>query len=629
MKIVSLHCLTAIAAGAIALAGCSETPQVAAEASNSESYTKASGAERHPDYRGSWAQVPVILSRIQPPSFPELTLDVTQAPYGADAGGDTDSRPAIQRAIVDISRFGGGTVRVPPGRYFVDGPLHLENNVNLHLEEDAEIVFGTNYDKFLPQVLTRYEGTDVYNFSPLIYVYQKHNVAITGSGTFNGQSENSWSTWVPRAEDEPLDRIPGSVKNDWELASRQMNNNNVPVFERRFERSDNLRTDFALFYDSENILLGGVHFVDSPFWVAHFYMSRNITVRNTKITSLNKNNDGIDIESSEDVHIHDIEFRSGDDCIAIKSGRDLEGLRKMIPSRNIVVQNANCLADDMIALGSEASGGVRNVFIENSTGENLRKGFYLKANRNRGNQFEHIRMRNLTLGDLADVPENRRKLNMFEVTTNYDSIGVEYFRQPLFKDIRWENVVTGESRFPFSLEGTRQSHLRDFVFDSVHLGAGEEPNKIAFVEWPSMYFRDVTVAGEPLTAMLDESTEPAAITQVDNIPPDVYAGEDQLISLAAGNVISFDGDVIDADHDPMTFSWEIVPADAEPVSQGEDEDGNTVNFRFGDESTVSISNPNGLSTQVEFSETGIFRIRLTANDRGGHGYHTVFVEVRP
>jgi polygalacturonase len=580
------------------------------------------------DYRGSWAQVPVILSRIQVPSFPDRTLVVSDPPYDAVADGTTDARDAIQNAIIDISRFGGGTVRIPPGRYFVDGPLRLESNVNFHLEAGSELLFSTNYDSYLPQVLTRYEGTDVYSFSPLIYVYQKKNVAITGKGTLNGQAESSWSTWVQRAADEDLRRISGSSKSVAEQATRDMNNTNVPLFDRRFGLSDKLRTDFILFYDSENILLEGVNIVDSPFWVNHFYMSRNITVRNIAMRSLNKNNDGIDIESSQDVHIHDVDFATGDDCISIKSSRDLEGLQKMIPSKNIVVQNVRFLADDAIALGSEASGGVRNVFVENSEGTDLRKGFYFKANMNRGSQFEHIRIRNLTLGDLADLPENARKLNMLDVTTNYDSGGVKYDRNPTFKDMRLENITAGTSIYPVKLEGTAKSPLRDFVLDNVHLGAGEQPNVVTNIDEKTVFIRDMTVGGKPLVALVDGAEIETPIRQVNNVPPDVYAGEEQVLSLARNDSIILEGDAIDVDQDEIDFWWEAVSADAEPVSIGEDAHGNSVHYTFGNEDAVRFSSPRALSTHVTFSMPGTYRIRLNASDGMATGYHTLFIEVR-
>jgi len=601
------------------VAGCSDS-----STDNKQTIT----VDRDPNYRGSWAQVPVILSRIKAPSFSNRTLIITDMPYNAIADGSTDARQAIQNAIIDVSRFGGGTVSIPRGEYYVDGPLTLENNVNLHLQEGSELLFSSNYGSYLPQVLSRYEGTDVYNFSPLIYAYQKKNIAITGKGTLNGQAENSWSTWVDKASQEDLKRVPGSVKGEWEKVVRDMNNDNVPLFKRRFDRAGNLRTAFILFYDSENILLEGVNIIDSPFWVNHFYMSKNITVRNMTMNSLNKNNDGIDIESSQDVYIHNVDFATGDDCISIKSGRDLEGLQKMIPSKNIVVQNVRFLADDTIALGSEASGGVRNIFIENSEGTGLRKGFYFKANKNRGSHFEHIRMRNLTYGDLADVPENRRKLSMIEVTTNYDSTGVKYNRDPEFKDIRLENFIGGTSINPMILEGTDKIPLKDFVFDNVHLSAGENPNAFKFVDFDTMYFRNVTVDNSPLEALVDGGKNSTLIPQLTNTPPDVYAGEEKILSLSHGNSISFSGDVLDAENDPMTFQWEAVPADAEAVSMGEDADGKNVNYPFGDASTVRFSNSTALATEITFEKPGTYRLRLNVNDGQATGYHTVFIEVR-
>jgi hypothetical protein len=372
-----------------------------------------------------------------------------------------------------------------------------------------------------------------------------------------------------------------------------------------------------------------VNIIDSPFWVNHFYMSRNITVRNITMRSLNKNNDGIDIESSQDVYIHDVDFATGDDCISIKSSRDLEGLQKMIPSKNIVVQNVRFLADDAIALGSEASGGVRNVFIENSEGTNLRKGFYFKANRNRGSQFEHIRIRNLTFGDLADVPENARKLNMLDVTTNYDSDGVKYNRNPTFKDIRLENIKAGTSIYPVKLEGTVASPLRDFVLDNVHLGAGEKPNVVTDIDEDTVFIRDMTVGGKPLVARVDGAENETLIAQISNIPPDVYAGEEQIVSLAQNDSITLSGDAIDIDGDELSYQWQAVAASAEPVSIGENHEGKNVDFRFGNEGNVSISRPNSLSTTVSFTALGIYRIRLNASDGKSIGYHTVFIEVRP
>jgi hypothetical protein len=357
-------------------------------------------------------------------------------------------------------------------------------------------------------------------------------------------------------------------------------------------------------------------------------MSKNITVRNIVMKSLNKNNDGIDIESSQDMHIYNVDFATGDDCISIKASRDLEGLRKMIPSKNIVVQNVRFLADDAIALGSEASGGVRNVFVENSEGRNLRKGFYFKGNNNRGNHFEHIRIRNLNFGDLVDLPENARKLGMIDVTTNYDSIGVKYNRPSEFKDIRLENITAGTSIFPLKLEGTDGVPIKDFVLDGVHLGAGQQPNVITDVDLKTLFLRNVTVDNKPISALVEGATEATVIQQNTNIPPDVYAGEEQVISLSQNNSVTLTGDALDKEENNLSYKWEAIPADAEVVSIGEDANGNELTYRFGDEKSINFSHKNEIATQVTFSKPGMYRLRLNASDGALTGYHTVFIEVR-
>ena len=142
------------------------------------------------------------------------------------------------------------------------------------------------------------------------------------------------------------------------------------------------------------------------------------------------------------------------------------------------------------------------------------------------------------------------------------------------------------------LEGTDKIPLKDFVFDNVHLSAGENPNAFKFVDLDTMYFRNVTVDNSPLEAFVDGGKSSTLIPQLTNTPPDVYAGEEKILSLSHGNSISFSGDVLDAENDPMTFQWEAVPADAEALSMGEDADGKNVNYPFGDDSTVRFSNPN-------------------------------------
>ena len=166
------------------------------------------------------------------------------------------------------------------------------------------------------------------------------------------------------------------------------------------------------------------------------------------------------------------------------------------------------------------------------------------------------------------------------------------------------------------------------VLDNVHLGAGEKPNTIRFIDNKTMFFRNMTVDNQPLKAMVDGAKESTLIPQSANIPPDVYAGEEQSISLAQGNSILLSGDAIDIDNDPITFQWQAVSASAEAVSMGEDAEGNNLYYPFGDETNVRFSSPNDLKTEVFFKHPGTYRLRLNVNDGKATGYHTVFIEVR-
>ena len=143
----------------------------------------------------AWERVPAILSRIQPPVFPAEEYKITD--FGAIGDGKTDCNPALREAINKCNSLGGGRVIVPAGTFLCNGPIHLKSNVNLHLEEGAVIKFGSNPDDYLPAVLTRWEGTELFNYSPLIYAYQASNVAITGTGVVNGNAGAEFAHWKP------------------------------------------------------------------------------------------------------------------------------------------------------------------------------------------------------------------------------------------------------------------------------------------------------------------------------------------------------------------------------------------------------------------------------------------------
>ena len=337
------------------------------------------GKDSAPGTREGWALVPEILSRIVPPTFPNRDFIVTD--YGAVGDGVTDCNPAFKKAITACTKAGGGRVIVPKGTFLTNGPIHLDNNVNLHVTRNATIKFGTNFNDYLPHVRVRWEGTECYNYSPLVYAYKKTNIALTGSGTLNGQAESSWAMWPDKEK-------PGTISNE---VLRKMGKEGTPIKDRVFYGKPTMIEPF----ECTNVLIEGVTLNDYPFWCVHPTFCTNVTIRKLRIESHNSNNDGIDPDSSKDVLIEDCYLDQSDDCIAIKAGRDQDAWRAGKPCQNIIIRNFTVW--DGIAIGSECSGGVRNVFVydcEYESGNVL----YCKSNLDRGGYIKDIYIKNLKIG---------------------------------------------------------------------------------------------------------------------------------------------------------------------------------------------------------------------------------------
>jgi polygalacturonase len=272
-----------------------------------------------------WNGMPGILKRISPPVFADKDFVITQ--YGAKGDGDFDCTEAFRKAIAACSEAGGGRVVVPAGTYLT-GAIHLKSHVNLHLMKDAIVSFFTSPEDYLPMVYTRFEGTECMNYSPLVYAYEQENIAITGSGTLDGNAGiTNWWRWKWTQKDD--------VTALCEQAEQQ-----VPVENRMYGDGHKLRPNMIQPYRCKSILIEGVTIKNSPMWHIHPVLSRNITVRNVTVTGHGPNNDGCNPESSRDVLIENCYFDTGDDCIAIKSGRNADGRRVNAASENILCETA-------------------------------------------------------------------------------------------------------------------------------------------------------------------------------------------------------------------------------------------------------------------------------------------------
>ena len=282
---------------------------------------------KHSDIETGWKNMEVILSTIKAPVFPDRVFNILD--FGATSNGALCTE-AFKQAIVACNKVGGGLVLVPVGD-FISGTIHLLSNVELHLVEGATIKFSTNTKDYLPVVRTRFEGSELYNYSPLIYAYQQENIAITGKGIIDGQAsiENWWS-W----KDGDKDKLNSQDEPNSVSRLLKMMMDGVPIQDRVFGDGYFLRSSFVQPYECKNILIEGVTIKRPPMWMIHSVLSENITIRNVKLFSKGSPyGDGCDPEASKNILIQGCEFSTGDDCIAIKSGRNRQDYNLGIPSK--------------------------------------------------------------------------------------------------------------------------------------------------------------------------------------------------------------------------------------------------------------------------------------------------------
>jgi polygalacturonase len=346
-------------------------------------------------------RVDSIVKRIQLPFIPAYQINVLK--LGAKGDSITNNKKVFDKAMALCKKNNGGTIIVPKGIYKINGPIHFVSNVNLKIEKGAKIKFSDNPKDYLPMVLTSWEGTMLYNYSPLLYANGCTNISLTGEGTIDGEGGKIWKTFKVKE---------GEGKN----RSREMNHNSTPISERKFGEGYFLRPQMIQFLNCKNILVENIRIENSPFWCLHLLKSESITIRGISYKSLNHNNDGIDPEYAKDVLIENVNFDNGDDNVAIKAGRDHEGrANAATPSENIVIRNCNFKGLHGVVVGSEMSAGVRNVFVENcKTAGYLKRGIYLKTNADRGGYIKDVFVRNIKLDEVEDC---------LYITANYHGEG--------------------------------------------------------------------------------------------------------------------------------------------------------------------------------------------------------------
>ncbi len=417
-----------------------------------------------------WQQMKDLEKSIQETSFPCLKINIVNE--GAIPNDSIQlCTNIINNAIEKCNKKGGGTVVIPKG-IFYSGGIRLKSNVNLHLSEGTVLRFSTNPMDYLPVVKTRWEGLDCYNIQPLIYAYEQTNIAVTGKGIIDGRGNNN--TWWKLVTKERFGWKPGMKnQNPARELLESMSQKGVPVEERVFGPEANLRPQMINTYKCNRILIEGVTLINAPFWVIHPLMCENLIVENVKINNHGPNGDGCDPESCNKVLIKNCLFQTGDDCIAIKSGRNHDGRKWELPGQNIIIRNCEMRdGHGALVIGSEVSGGFKNLYVENCIMDspNLDRVLRIKSNICRGGIIENIFIRNLKVKECKEAVV-KVELNYF---MNLEKCDETYI--PIVRNIQLENVNSEKSDYAVNIDGLINGEnvynfqLRNCNFNGVKYG---------------------------------------------------------------------------------------------------------------------------------------------------------------
>lgn len=388
----------------------------------------------------SWAAVPELLKRIMPPQFPARDFDVTK--FGAVADGTTTNTTAFRVAIAACAKAGGGRVVVPSGKYYT-GPIHLRSGVNLYLTDGAELIFSDTLEDYLPVVFVRVGGVELYNYSPLIYARDCTNIAVTGKGKLNGNAKKWW---------------------DWKAketrAGFEMGAKGVPVEQRIFGKPEHaIRPSFVSFVSCTNVLLEDFTIGSGPNWTIHPIYCENTTIRGVKVITDGPNNDGIDPDSCRDMLIENCTFDTGDDCVVLKSGYNEDGWRVGRPTENVIMRNCfSKRGHGGLVIGSEMSGDVRNVFMEDCQFEGTDRAIRIKSRADRGGVVENIYARNLKVKNM------QREVAILNMDYTADRNKTIVSNPPIFRNMQFENITGDGAPTAILIQGMADSPIENIRF---------------------------------------------------------------------------------------------------------------------------------------------------------------------
>ena len=441
-----------------------------------------------------YAGIEFKMPRVQEPVIPANSVVITD--FGAKSGGQELCTQAIANAIDAVSKKGGGKVIIPRGMWLT-GPIILKSNIELYTESGALVVFSTDKSIY-PLVETNFEGFNTFRCMSPINGRNLENIALTGNGIFDGSGEAWRLVKKEKLTDSQWKKLisSGGIVNEngktW-YPSQQFRDGekqaemNVPrnlKTKAEFENiRDFLRPVMVSLISCKKVLIDGPTFQNSPAWCIHPLMCEDFTLRNTTVRNpwFSQNGDGIDIESCKNSIIHDSNFDVGDDAICIKSGKDKEGRDRKMPNENLIVKN--CIVfhgHGGVTVGSEMSGGVKNLHVSNCTFIGTDVGLRFKSNRGRGGVVENIYISNV---EMMNIPTQAISFNLFysgrsasedleagEAGTVVKLLPVTE-ETPQFKNIFIRNVNCKGAMLGIQLQGLPEMNLENVELENIRMEA--------------------------------------------------------------------------------------------------------------------------------------------------------------
>lgn len=436
----------------------------------------------------------IVLSLFSFLTMNAAIVDMKKA--GAEASGKKLNTLLINKTIEKLNTSGGGTIYFPAGTYLT-GAIHLKSNITIELEAGATLLFSDNFDDYLPFVEMRHEGIVMKSFSPLLYAVDAENITIKGEGKIDGQGKKWWDEFfrvVVDLRDHGVRNL-NKYQTLWDQANdtvalyRDTNNDYKSSMQRRF-----FRPPFIQPIRCKNIKIQGITIVNSPFWTVNPEFCENVLIDGVTINNpLSPNTDGINPESCRYVHISNCHISVGDDCITLKSGRDLQARNLGWPNENITITNCTMLAGHGgVVIGSEMSAGVKKVVISNCVFDGTDRGIRIKSTRGRGGVVEDIQVSNIVM---KDIKEEAIVLDL-----KYSKMPEEPVsdRTPVFRNIHISNVTANNVLIPIRINGLEESPISNISLFNVNIQNAKQP--ASFKNCKNILFTNIVVNGIQLNS---------------------------------------------------------------------------------------------------------------------------------